>query len=1066
MAVTVVVAFAAALAGLAYQISAGEIRSDFLRDRLAAAIAARLPPQSQLRVGTTAIAFRSGQGLAVDATDVAVALPDGVEIRARSVSTLSELAELVSGRIDLNSVRVEGLTVVLPFPADGTIPADYADEARRIALAIARGVAEADDGLRSAGLDDVTISDAVLELASAPANVPERLAIRQASWMPLRSGRSKVWVDLGSGEESWTMQLEREHRQSGESRVELAVSDLPAGALSRSLAGPATAPAFPVPVDLRGSIALRADDSLAGLSATVSLGSGKVMLSPVDAVELVQASFDLALGPSGNLMLLRSGSIRTVGSWFNFAGGVSLGGGDKTIGLSGRLVSGFIDTGPRSDRVNLVGGTLAATLDLARRAISLDQVEVITDRGHASVVGQASLDGPAAGLSLAISASEMPPETVRALWPDFVAPKTHEWVDQHVIGGTVGPATISVALPIEFLGEGGKDKVLPPYGVVGRVPFRDAVFTPLDLFPPIVGGSGEIVLADATAAITAKGGRIPVPGRGDVDVAGTTLTIPSLGGPDPVGTVALKASGPASALAMLADTPPFDIPSRRGIDPARLTGSATLKLDAAVPLTAGKLGDVEPFFELALTGFASGQPIEGRSVEQGDLLLKGAGRSYRLMGDALVDGIRAALDLNLGEDDVASKGVTLTLDAAARKRLGIDLDGLVDGTVQAAVSRVDDRTQAIELDLSKARISLPFLGWEKGAGVPAKARFRLQEAGAQTRLSEIRLEGKGFGAAGDAVLADGRLTSLALAKVKLRPGDDFSLDAKASGSGYTASVRGESLDARALLQFGGGGNAESAPPRIALDLNFNRVIGKSGTVLEGVKGELAVVDGRFRSLSLQASTGGNGKVTASVVPDGKLRRTTLHATDGGALLRFAGIYERLSGGELTLDFAGPAGDGPGRGLLRLVRFSVLNEAALAEVLKQPAAGSRSRASVPASAQSGTMSFTELHVPFRSSEGALEIGEAYLRGPSLGGTGSGTVNLAGQRIAITGTLVPAFGLNNIAGALPFIGGILGGGRNEGLVGITYKLYGPLDAPTMTMNPISAMAPGILRKLFEY
>jgi hypothetical protein len=39
------------------------------------------------------------------------------------------------------------------------------------------------------------------------------------------------------------------------------------------------------------------------------------------------------------------------------------------------------------------------------------------------------------------------------------------------------------------------------------------------------------------------------------------------------------------------------------------------------------------------------------------------------------------------------------------------------------------------------------------------------------------------------------------------------------------------------------------------------------------------------------------------------------------------------------------------------------------------------------------------------------------------------------MALGGTYIPAFGLNNFAGAIPPIGGILGGGRDEGLVGFT-------------------------------
>ena len=70
------------------------------------------------------------------------------------------------------------------------------------------------------------------------------------------------------------------------------------------------------------------------------------------------------------------------------------------------------------------------------------------------------------------------------------------------------------------------------------------------------------------------------------------------------------------------------------------------------------------------------------------------------------------------------------------------------------------------------------------------------------------------------------------------------------------------------------------------------------------------------------------------------------------------------------------------------------------------------------------------------------------------------------MALSGTFIPAFGINNIAGAIPILGQILGGGRDEGLVGITYKMFGPIDDPKLVMNPISAIAPGIFRKIFEY
>jgi hypothetical protein len=42
--------------------------------------------------------------------------------------------------------------------------------------------------------------------------------------------------------------------------------------------------------------------------------------------------------------------------------------------------------------------------------------------------------------------------------------------------------------------------------------------------------------------------------------------------------------------------------------------------------------------------------------------------------------------------------------------------------------------------------------------------------------------------------------------------------------------------------------------------------------------------------------------------------------------------------------------------------------------------------------------------------------------------------------------------------------LGGGENEGRFGINFRLSGPSTSPALTINPLSALAPGFLRKIF--
>jgi hypothetical protein len=99
-------------------------------------------------------------------------------------------------------------------------------------------------------------------------------------------------------------------------------------------------------------------------------------------------------------------------------------------------------------------------------------------------------------------------------------------------------------------------------------------------------------------------------------------------------------------------------------------------------------------------------------------------------------------------------------------------------------------------------------------------------------------------------------------------------------------------------------------------------------------------------------------------------------------------------------------------------------------------------------------------------GYLKLDNGVLRGPMIGTTFQGTLYDKNDRMDMTGTFMPAYGLNRIFGEIPLVGAILGNGRDRGLIGVTYKLEGPVKSPQLQINPLSVIAPGIFRSIFEY
>ncbi len=112
-----------------------------------------------------------------------------------------------------------------------------------------------------------------------------------------------------------------------------------------------------------------------------------------------------------------------------------------------------------------------------------------------------------------------------------------------------------------------------------------------------------------------------------------------------------------------------------------------------------------------------------------------------------------------------------------------------------------------------------------------------------------------------------------------------------------------------------------------------------------------------------------------------------------------------------------------------------------------------------------IAFSGMRVEFTRMPGRVALRDGVVRGPLLGGTIDGVVDYARDDVHLRGTLVPLYGPNNLLGQLPLLGLFLGG-EKEGLVGITYEVVGKPGTPILRINPISALAPGLLRKVFEF
>jgi hypothetical protein len=99
----------------------------------------------------------------------------------------------------------------------------------------------------------------------------------------------------------------------------------------------------------------------------------------------------------------------------------------------------------------------------------------------------------------------------------------------------------------------------------------------------------------------------------------------------------------------------------------------------------------------------------------------------------------------------------------------------------------------------------------------------------------------------------------------------------------------------------------------------------------------------------------------------------------------------------------------------------------------------------------------------TSPQTFEIRDAVARGPQLGLKLAGTVDRERGELDLRGTLIPSYyWLNEGADRIPVIGPVLEMATGGALQGVDFTVRGSRADPVVTVQPISSLAPGMLRE----
>jgi hypothetical protein len=252
-------------------------------------------------------------------------------------------------------------------------------------------------------------------------------------------------------------------------------------------------------------------------------------------------------------------------------------------------------------------------------------------------------------------------------------------------------------------------------------------------------------------------------------------------------------------------------------------------------------------------------------------------------------------------------------------------------------------------------------------------------------------------------------------------------------------------------------------PPLVIDARFGRVLFGPNREARNVVVQLYSDGAHWQSIRLDLAPFGSGALRLRFGETGGRRPFDFSTTDLGATLRLLDISDHVTGGRLSA--TGQAQDvGAARvfsGRLDGADYKIVRAPVMAKLLSVA-----SFTSIASLLSGEGIPFTRLTGDFTAQDGRVTVKQGRAYGGALGINASGTVDLGQSTLDLDGTLVPAYMLNNILGKIPLIGNFLLGGEGQGLFAAAFRVNGPLDDPSITVNPLSALAPGMLRKLFVF
>ncbi|MEM6758400.1 MAG: DUF3971 domain-containing protein [Pseudomonadota bacterium] len=1031
----------------------------------------------------TQVAASTDQGsLAFDTLDFVIEDTRYPRVRMNNVRVLSaagdeivsfaemraglSLTALLSGNFELTSVDVSGVFASLKLEPDGSVilsggfdlAAPARQEANFGALIGALDTLFAQPvlaQLRSAELQALTLRLEDVRLGRAWTIDGGRVraeragdTLRLTSNLALLSGGQQV----ATLDANYSSQIGSSAAQFGVNVTDMAAQDI--AAIAAPLAWLEVLRA-PISGAMRGGI--DADGQPVELSATLSISEG--VLQPTEAtrpIPFTSAQTYLAYNPATGVM--RFDAVSVVSDWITAQlDGQTLLNITDDAGLTdlvGQFRASQLESNPDNlytDAIRLDGA--GADFRLSFNPFHLEVGQLIFQDESQALVAHGDLRAAPGGWAYGLDAQMdgLSPERLLQLWPAGLATKTRDWIAQNVLGGQLSALDFVL-----------RDRPDADRDVYLSFDYADAEVRFTKTLPPLTGGRGSASLLDGRFVALVDQGQVTAPKGGALNVAGSSFIVPDIAVKDGApGVVRLRVDGPVPAALSLLDQPPINVMKNAGLSPDIASGRLRAEGTLSLPLRKGiEPGEIRYNATGIATDVVSDSLVKDRVLQADQLQIAATESLVTVSGPGTIDGVpfEGTWRQPIGQGPQASAitgQIVLSQEAVDTFDLGLP-PGSVRGTgrgdfeVTLPVGGAAP-TLSLTSDLAGLGLSIPALGWSIGQSATGDFST-VVKLGATPRVDRIAINAAGLQTAGSVALRDtGGLSRARFDQVRLGGWLDAPVDLVGQGPGRppAITVRGGTLDLRAANFGSGGGGTDGGQAGGPISLALDRLQVTDTIAITDLRGNFSPSGGLQGDFT--GAINGGAQIQGQLIPQNGRSAVRIRAADAGGVAASAGLLKQARGGDLSLTLL-PVGEASFDGTLDIKNTRIQDAPAIAALLN-----ALSIVGLLEQMGGSGIHFTEVEARFRMAPSAITLTQASAVGPSMGLSMDGTYAVGSKELDMQGVISPVYVLNGI--------GSIFTRKGEGLIGFNYSLKGPSSRPQVSVNPLSALTPGMFRNIFR-